>query len=75
MSPAVLLKVKWAVRSVTMATMRIMAAEALRCESPDEIQRLLGAIRGDIGLEALSSGHADDVTQGHRRYPAICRAS
>ncbi len=75
MSPAALLKVKWAVRSVTMATMRIMAAEALRCESPDGIQRLLGAIRGDFGLEALSSGHADDATQGHRSYPAICRAS
>lgn len=74
MSPAVLLEVKWAVRSVTTATLRAMAAEALRCESPDGIHRLLGIIRGDIGLEGLISAATNDPKAG-RTTPAAAAAA
>jgi phosphotransferase system enzyme I (PtsP) len=58
MNPSALVAVKWAVRSVTSERMHSLAAEALRCETPEAICRLLDAVRADIGLERLASESA-----------------
>jgi len=65
MSPAALPRVKWAVRGATSARTRSLAKEALLCERPDAIRRLLDAARVDIGLERLVSGSGSDMPDVH----------
>jgi phosphotransferase system enzyme I (PtsP) len=74
MSPAVLLKVKWAVSKVTSAAMRSLAAEALQYETPDEIHRLLDSVRLDIGLEQLMSPSGPDPAQPDGRQQSLLAA-
>jgi len=47
--------VTWAVRGATSARMRALAREALGCERPDAVRRLLDAAHLDIGLDRLIS--------------------
>ncbi len=65
MNPVALPAVKWAVKSVTMERMRSLAMEALRCDRPAAISRLLDAVHVEIGLERLAakshSNNIDDV--------------
>lgn len=71
MSPTALLKVKWAVRTVSTATLRAMAREVLRCESLGGIHRLLAVIRADIGLEPESAEPADGSSQARSKNVSI----
>jgi len=54
-NPAALPRVKWTVRGTTLARMRSLAAEALRCERAGALRDLLDAARLDIGLERLAT--------------------
>jgi phosphotransferase system enzyme I (PtsP) len=54
-SPAALPQVKWAVRGTTLAHMRMLAADALRCARPRDLGDLLDAILLEIGLQGSTS--------------------
>lgn len=75
MSPAALLKVKWAVRNVNVATMHAVAAEALRCESADAIDRVLDTMRRDMGLDRIATQSFASATQAVGRQHALCPAT
>jgi len=75
MSPAALLKVKWAVRNVNAATMHAVAAEALRCESADAIDRVLDTMRRDMGLDRIATQSFASATQAVGRQHALCPAT
>ncbi len=54
-SPAALPQVKWAVRGTTLARMRSLAADALRCDRSGDLLELLTAMRLDIGLQSSTA--------------------
>ncbi len=64
-SPTALPQVKWAVRGTTLARMRSLAADALRCARSDALRDLLDATRIDIGLERLSARPVATPFKGH----------
>jgi phosphotransferase system enzyme I (PtsP) len=68
MSPAALPQLKWAVRGTTSARLRSFAAEALLCERPDALRRLLEAELADVGSERLLSSTESD-RRDDRREP------
>ncbi len=65
MSAAALPRVKWAVRSATSARMRSLAAEALLCEHPVAVRRLLDAILKEIGFERVISESGSNAHYSH----------
>jgi phosphotransferase system enzyme I (PtsP) len=75
MSPAVVLKVKWAVRRVSSVTMRSVAGKALQCESSLEIHRLLETVRLEIGLDRLTPHPEVDQIQGNRAQQSVITAT
>ncbi len=74
-SPAVLPKVKWAVRSVSSVTMRSVAGKALQCESSHELRSLLEAVRLEIGLDRLTPRPEAHQIQGDRKQQSVITAT
>lgn len=64
MNAGALPAVTWAVRGATSARMGALAQEALRCERPDAVRRLLDATQLDIGLGLLLRAPGSTVPDG-----------
>jgi phosphotransferase system enzyme I (PtsP) len=76
MNSSALPTVKWAVRSTTSERMRLLAEQALRCDRPQAIRRLLDVMYGEIGFERLAA-HAHSNGTGdvgpHQFLPTAVR--
>jgi phosphotransferase system enzyme I (PtsP) len=70
MTPLAIPRVKWALRSVTSARMRSLAAQALLCESPDAVRQILDEALLEIGLEPLVSERGSGAVGGYEGLSA-----
>jgi len=80
-NPAALPRVKWAVRGITLARMRSLAAEALLCERSGALRDLLDTARRDIGLERLAAPSSKSperppalMVRHHAKTPSVAWA-
>ncbi|MGE5155639.1 MAG: phosphoenolpyruvate--protein phosphotransferase [Bdellovibrio bacteriovorus] len=75
MNAGALPAVTWAVRGATSERMRALAQEALQCERPDAVRRLLDAAHRDIGLDRLlaAPGARDGAAEPTRTGSAHLR--